>query len=170
MRVRRELRPGDVGDMVALHGRLYSKEWGHDASFETMVAQSFIDSVARGWPRRNEGIWLVQEDERLAGCLGLTDEGEGEARLRWFVLEPHLRGRGLGRRLLAELFEKVEGEGYERITLETFSDLAAAAHLYREHGFELVWEDTRPRWSRPAVTYQRYERELRSAVASTPAA
>jgi ribosomal protein S18 acetylase RimI-like enzyme len=170
MRIRRQLRPGDVGAMIALHGRLYSEEWGHDATFEAMVAESFIRPMERGWPRPNEGIWLVEDGDRLVGCLGLTDEGHGEARLRWFVFEPHLRGRGLGRQLLAELFDKAEEAGYERITLETFSDLAAAAHLYREHGFELVWEDTRPRWSRLAVTYQRYERLLRSAVVSTPAA
>jgi len=156
--------------MIALHGRIYSEEWGHDASFEGMVAQSFADVAARGWPRAGEGIWIVEEGDRVVGCLGLTDEGEGEARLRWFVLEAHLRGRGLGRLVLDELFEEAERAGYERITLETFSDLAAAAHLYRDYGFELVWEDTRPRWSRPAVTYQRYERVLRSAVASTPAA
>jgi GNAT superfamily N-acetyltransferase len=96
----------------------------------------------------------------MVGCLGLTDEGAGEARLRWFVLDPPLRGRGFGRALLNELFAKAEAVGYERITLETFSDLAAAAHLYRERGFELIWEDTRPRWGRPAVTYQHYELEL----------
>ena len=170
MRIRRHLRPGDVGAMIALHGRVYSEEWGHDATFEAMVAQSFADAGARGWPRAHEGIWIVEEGGRIVGCLGLTDEGDGEARLRWFVFEPHLRGRGLGRELLEELFATAEEAGYARITLETFSDLAAAAHLYREHGFELVWEDTRPRWSRAQVTYQRYERELRSAVSSTPAA
>ncbi len=170
MRIRRDLRPGDVGEMIALHGRIYSEEWGHDSSFEAMVAQSLADAGARGFPRESEGIWIVEEDGRIVGCLGLTDEGGGEARLRWFVFEPRLRGRGLGRELLADLFAEAERAGYARITLETFSDLAAAAHLYREHGFELVWEDTRPRWSRAEVTYQRYERELRSAVASTPAA
>lgn len=170
MRIRRELRPGDVGEMIALHGRIYAEEWGHDGTFEGMVAQSFADVAAPGWPRAHEGIWIVDEGERIVGCLGFTDEGDGEARLRWFVFEPHLRGQGLGRRLLAELLEEAERLGYERVTLETFSDLAAAAHLYREHGFELVWEDTRPRWSRPAVTYQRYERLLRPALASTPAA
>jgi ribosomal protein S18 acetylase RimI-like enzyme len=170
MEIRRNLRPGDVGEMIALHGRIYSEEWGHDATFEAMVAQSFAGPGARGFPREREGIWIVEEDGSLVGCLGLTDEGDGEARLRWFVFEPHLRGRGLGRRLLTELFAEAERNGYERITLETFSDLAAAAHLYREHGFELVWEDTRPRWSRTAVTYQRYERRLGSPVASTSAA
>ena len=161
--IRRELRPGDLGEIVALHGRVYSEEWGHDETFEAMVAKSVVDAAADGFPAANEGVWLVEEGERLVGCLGLTDEGDGEARVRWFVFEPSLRGQGLGRKLLDELFEKAEQAGHARVTLETFSDLEAAAHLYREHGMELVWEDTKPRWGRPAVTYQRYEVALTRA-------
>ena len=167
--IRRELAPGDLGEIIALHGRVYSREWGHDETFEAMVAQSVVDAAADGFPGPGEGVWIVEERGTVVGCLGLTDEGDGEARVRWFVFESSLRGQGLGRALLDELFEKVEAFGYARVTLETFSDLEAAAHLYREHGMELVWEDTRPRWSRPAVTYQRYELAL-VAAHSTPAA
>jgi ribosomal protein S18 acetylase RimI-like enzyme len=167
--IRRELRPGDLGEIVALHGRVYSEEWGHDETFEAMVAQSLVDAAAQGFPGPHEGVWLVEEGGRLVGSLGLTDEGDGEARVRWVVFERSLRGRGLGRALLDELFAEVEQGPYTRVTLETFSDLEAAAHLYREHGMELVWEDTRPRWGRPAVTYQRYELLLVPAH-STPAA
>ena len=49
--------------------------------------------------------------------------------------------------------------GYARVRLETFSELEAAAHLYRDHGFELVSADTAPRWGRERITYQRYELE-----------
>jgi ribosomal protein S18 acetylase RimI-like enzyme len=157
---RRGLLPGDLGAIVALHGRVYSREYGHDETFEAMVASSVVDAAAHGFPAPREAVWLVEEDGDLVGCLGVTDEGAGEARVRWFLLEPSLRGRGLGRALLTELFAEVEESGYTRVTLETFSDLEAAAHLYREHGLEVVWEDTRPRWGRPAVTYQRYERVL----------
>jgi ribosomal protein S18 acetylase RimI-like enzyme len=167
--IRRELLPGDLGEIVALHGRVYSREYGHDETFEAMVASSVVDAAAEGFPGPGEGVWIVEEGRRVVGSLGLTDEGGGEARVRWFVLEPSSRGRGLGRTLLDELFAKVEQFGYTRVTLETFSDLEAAAHLYREHGMELVWEDTRPRWGRPAVTYQRYELLLVPAH-STPAA
>src|SRR3954453_3478150 len=141
MRIRRHLLPGDVGAMIALHGRIYSEEWGHDTTFEAMVAQSFADVGARGWPSAHEGVWIVEEGDRLIGCLGLTDEGDGEARLRLVVFGPDSRGRGLGREPLDQLFPEAERAGYARITLETFSDLAAAAHLYRQRGFELVWQD-----------------------------
>jgi ribosomal protein S18 acetylase RimI-like enzyme len=160
MRIRRHLQPGDLGEIVALHGRVYSREWGHDETFEAMVAKSVVDAASHGFPSPHEGVWMVEDDDGVVGSLGLTDEGDGEGRIRWFVLEPRLRGVGLGRMLLDGLFSKAEEAGYRRLTLETFSDLEAAAHLYRERGMELVWEDTRSRWGRPAVTYQRYEVSL----------
>jgi len=176
IRVRRELEPGDLGAIVAQHGRLYALEYGHDATFEAMVATSVATPAARGWPGERERIWIIERGGELAGSLGLTDEGNDEARLRWFLLAPDLRGQGLGRRLLSQLLAEALSLGYEQVTLETFSDLEAAARLYREHGFELVWSDTAPRWGRAEVTYQRYELELASAprpgradaVGSTP--
>jgi ribosomal protein S18 acetylase RimI-like enzyme len=77
--------------------------------------------------------------------------------LRWVVLDPGLRGRGLGRRLVEEVLDFAEAAGYQLVALETFSDLTAAAAIYRSNGFELQWEETAPRWGRETVTYQRYE-------------
>jgi ribosomal protein S18 acetylase RimI-like enzyme len=164
--IRRELLPGDLGVIAAFHGRTYSREYGVDTTFEASVAAGLARAGERGFPGPREGIWIVERDGELMGCLGLTDEGEGEARLRWFVLDASLRGQGLGRRLLGELMTKAGQAGYRRIALETFSELEAAAHLYRELGFELVWEDKRPRWGRREFTYQRYELELASVAAA----
>lgn len=158
--VRRELHPGDIGAIAAAHGRVYAREHGLDATFEASVASSLGQAGERGWPGVDEGVWIVEQGGRFAGSLGLTDEGDGEARLRWFMLDARLRGRGLGRRLLGELLARAEEVGYARVVLETFSELEAAAHLYRQHGFALVWEETGPRWGRAELTYQRYELEL----------
>jgi N-acetylglutamate synthase-like GNAT family acetyltransferase len=79
------------------------------------------------------------------------------------VFDPSVRGRGLGRRLLAELLERARELGYERLRLETFSLLRAAAHLYRSVGFEVVDEDTGPRWGHGEITLQHYELELAPA-------
>ena len=155
--IRRELRPGDLGAIIAHHGRVYGPEYGVDSTFEGHVAESVARAAVRGWPSEREGIWVVEADDQHAGSIGLTDEGGGEGALRWFVLDAELRGRGLGRRLVGEVLAKAEEVGYVRIGLETFSELVAAAHLYREHGFELVWARTGPRWGRAELTYQRYE-------------
>ena len=102
----------------------------------------------------------MERDGDFAGCLGLTDEGSGLAALRWVLLHPSVRGRGLGRRLIGEAVAAAEEHGYETLGLETFSELRTAAHLYREQGFELIWEEPAPRWGREEITYQRYELSL----------
>ncbi len=165
--IRRQLRPGDLGAVIAHHGTVYGPEFGLDASFEGHVAASVAAAGKRGWPRAGEAVWIVEVDGAHAGSLALTDEGGGLAALRWFVLDPSLRGRGLGRRLVAELLELAERHGYETIGLETFSDLRAAAHIYRSHGFELLWAETGPRWGREQLTYQRYELSFQARAQSS---
>jgi GNAT superfamily N-acetyltransferase len=158
--IRRNLRPGDLGAIVAMHGRLYSIEYGVDSRFEARVASGIAKVGSNGFPGPREGLWIVERDGEIGGSIAYTDEGAGVAMVRWVLLEPALRGRGLARRLLGELLTEVEVHGYSRVALETFSDLAVAAHLYRSHGFEVVWAETGPRWGRDEITYQRYELEL----------
>ena len=167
--IRSELRPGDLGMILAHHGRIYRSEHGVDATFEGHVASTLAQAAVRGFPTPREAIRIVELDREHAGSLALTDEGDGEATIRWFVLSPEVRGRGLGRRLLEALLDKAEEVGYAHVGLETFSELEAAAHLYLDQGFEVVWEDSAPRWGRDRVTYQRYELELPAGVAKLSA-
>jgi RimJ/RimL family protein N-acetyltransferase len=158
--IRRELRPGDYGAIVELHGRLYSREYGLDSSFEAHVAAGVTRAAMRGFPREREGLWVVENDGAFAGSLGLTDEDGVTGMIRWVLLDPAVRGRGLGRRLVGEAVTAARELGYERLELETFSDLTTAAAIYRSNGFRLVGEDVGPRWGRDPLVYQRYELEL----------
>ena len=59
--IRRELRPGDLGAIIAHHGTLYAREHGVDADFEAHVAASVSATAAkRGWPAANEAVWIVE--------------------------------------------------------------------------------------------------------------
>jgi ribosomal protein S18 acetylase RimI-like enzyme len=158
--IRRDLRPGDLGAIIEHHGRTYAREYGVDSSFEAHVAAAVAKAALRGFPRRSEAIWIVERDGLHAGSLAMTDEDDGIACVRFFVLDSELRGRGLGTRLLDELLDTARANGFEHAVLETFSDLTAAAHLYGERGFRVVSAETGPRWGRAEITYQRYEAEL----------
>jgi N-acetylglutamate synthase-like GNAT family acetyltransferase len=168
-RIRRHLRPGDLGAILALHARLITDEHGLDSTHEGYVGASLTEHAIRGFPGEREGIWVVEHEGRVAGSIGLTDDGDEVASLRWLVVDPSLRGRGLGRRLVSELIAEAREKGFERIELETFSELRAAAHLYRIYGFELTGAETGPRWGRDEITYQRYELELRTTDGMEPA-
>jgi GNAT superfamily N-acetyltransferase len=165
--IRRTLEPGDVGAVAALHGHVYRSEHTLDVSFEADVARALYAAAERGWPTEREGVWVVERSGRIAGFLGLTDEDGGTGQVRAFLLEPSLRGQGLGSRLLGELLAKAEAVGYERLVLMTFSELRAAAHLYRRAGFVVASEETGPRWGMERMTYQRYVLEPVAGAGST---
>jgi GNAT superfamily N-acetyltransferase len=158
--IRRQLLPGDLGDLIAMHGSVYAREHGVDSTFEAYVAAGVARAALRGWPDEREGVWIVERDSAMKGSIAFTDEGGDTATLRWFVLEPALRGQGLGRRLVGEVIDEVSAHGFSLLRLETFSELRTAAHLYRAHGFELVHAETGPRWGRDEITYQHYELKL----------
>jgi ribosomal protein S18 acetylase RimI-like enzyme len=158
--VREELRPGDMEAIVAHHRRIYADEYGVNSEFGDFVAAAVARAAERGFPNEHEAIRIVELEGEHAGSIGLTDEGNGEAAIRWVVLSPEVRGNGLGRRLVGEMLAFAEEHGYRKVWLETFSELEAAAHLYLDHGFVVTSADTAPRWGRDAITYQRYELEL----------
>lgn len=152
--IRNEFRPGDLGSLVSLHGRLYGAECGWDHTFEAYVAGPLAQfALAQG---ARDRIWIVERHGVVAGSIAIVELKKKVAQLRWFLLEPGLRGRGLGKRLLEEAIGFSRHCGYLRIELWTASNLAAAAHLYRSAGFELVREITHPLWGR-SVTEQQYE-------------
>lgn len=168
--IRRDLRPGDYGAIIEMHGRIYAREYGVDSSFEAMVAAAVTRAAVRGFPRERERVWIVESGGAFAGSLALTDEDGVSAMIRWVLLDPSLRGRGIGRRLVAEAVAEARELGYERVELETFSDLTTAAAIYRSHGFSVTGEEIGPRWGRDSINYQHYVLDLSEAEATSQAA
>jgi ribosomal protein S18 acetylase RimI-like enzyme len=156
--IRRTFRDGDALAIADLHRRVYGPEYGLNERFTAAVQEGVRAAAAAGWPQRG-GLWLVQRDGPLLGALALTDEGDGSGRVRWFALDPRLRGQGLGRSLMAQLLDEARAAGLRTLTLETIKLLTVAAHIYRCNGFRVVWERERTDWG-PPVTYQGYELTL----------
>ena len=157
--IRRDLRDGDADAIAELHRRVYGSEYGLNERFVDGVRRGVEAAMRSGWPQRSGAAWLVDGDAGLRGALGLTEEGGGLGKVRWFVLDPSLRGRGLGRELIAELLHEARAAGLQTLVLETFSGLTAAAHIYRAAGFHVTWERPLEEWG-PAVTFQQYELTL----------
>lgn len=60
---------------------------------------------------------------------------EGDVELKRMYVAPGARGRGLARRLLAELEERAAAAGHKRILLETGNRQPEAIALYRSAGY-----------------------------------
>ncbi len=157
IKIRNDIRPGDIGMVTYLHGTLYAEAYGWDPTFEAYVAGPLAEFVKSHSSR--ERIWLVEHDGRLAGSVAIVDAGEGRAQLRWLLLHPDLRGYGLGRRLVEEAIGFSRAHDYHTLFLWTVTNVAVAIGLYRSLGFHLTEEAVHPLWG-DVVTEQRYELAL----------
>jgi N-acetylglutamate synthase-like GNAT family acetyltransferase len=155
--IRHNLKPGDVGYLIYLHGVLYAEEHKWDHTFEAYVAGPLAE-FARSHNDR-ERIWIVEKDGKVAGSVGIVEAAREQAQLRWLLLHPDLRGRGIGRILVEEAVGFCRVSDYSWVFLLTVSALTAAAKLYLSVGFELREETTHQLWG-ALVTEQRYELNL----------
>jgi N-acetylglutamate synthase-like GNAT family acetyltransferase len=156
--------PGDLGTVLAMHGRVYAAEYGYDEGFEAHVASGIARfATALGEARENPGaepgwLWIAEDDGDVVGTIALTVEDDGVGQIRWFLVEPGARG-GLGRRLLDAALDKARSAGMARVRLWTVDGLDAAAHLYKSMGFARTQEVPGHRFGQDLVE-ARYDLEL----------
>jgi N-acetylglutamate synthase-like GNAT family acetyltransferase len=152
--IRNDLRPGDIGYLTYLHGVLYAQEYGWDHTFEAYVAGPLAEfAIAQN---ERERIWMVEEGGKIAGSIAIVEVSKEEAQLRWLLLHPNLRGRGMGAKLLEEAINFSKEKEYSSVFLWTASALTAARELYERAGFQLTEEKRHELWG-AIVTEQRYE-------------
>jgi len=154
VRIRTDLRPGDIGTVIALHGTLYAQEYGLDCTIEGYVAESLARFVLSA-DRERRRLWIAEASGQFAGCIGVVGQAS-EAQLRWFLVHPAWRGYGLGQALLGRALEFCREGGFKSVFLWTFHGLDAAAHLYRSAGFRLTEQKTHQIWGQ-TLTEERYD-------------
>jgi len=150
--------PGAIGDVVALHGRYYAKHAGFGAFFELLVAGEMAEFMRR-FDRKTDGFWVARYENSVVGSVSIDAAqraGEG-ARLRWFIVDAAMQGKGVGRRLIEAALAHCDKMGCRKIYLTTFAGLDAARHLYEQHGFALVSQHRGSHWGGKKLE-QRFER------------
>jgi len=152
--IRTELRHGDLGYVVYLHGVLYGREYGYGIQFETYVAKGMCEFYEQYNPERNR-IWACEHNGRMIGFLLLIDRGQA-AQLRYFLIEPEYRGLGLGSKLLNLYMDFLRECGYKESYLWTTHELDAAIHLYKRIGYRITEEKESTSFGK-ALREQRYD-------------
>jgi GNAT superfamily N-acetyltransferase len=133
--------PGDMGWIVHRHGALYAAEYGWDATFEALVAKvaaAFIENFKPG----RERCWIAEHEGRIVGSAFVVEASTEVAKLRLVYVEPDMRGRGVGQRLVDAAVTFACTAGYTRMTLWTNDVLLAARGLYERKGFVMVARDS----------------------------
>ncbi|MQT13602.1 MarR family winged helix-turn-helix transcriptional regulator [Segnochrobactrum spirostomi] len=158
IRIETGYHPGLIGRIATLHARHYARVAGFGAAFEAVVATGLAEFSAR-LDRPANRIWRGMQGDDIVGSIAIDGEdlGAGKAHLRWFIVDDGLRGRGVGRGLIAAATAFADAQGFGETHLWTLRGLEAARHLYEAHGFVLAEEWLGTQWGTP-VQEQRYVR------------
>lgn len=141
----RSHRPGDIGTVIHRHGVLYAREYGFTHEFDAYVAKGMADFI-EGYDSRTDHLWIAETLGRFAGSVAIVGREEGLAQLRWLIVEPRERGKGIGGQLVREAVRFARESGFSRLMLWTIDFLSAARRLYADAGFELTRTKTSQVW------------------------
>jgi len=153
--LRTDLRSGDIGALTRLHGLLYAREYGWDYTFEAYVAQGLAEFALNFQPDRDR-LWLADVAGEIVGSVAIFGRSAEEAQLRWYLVHPDYRGRGLGGKLLRMAVSFARECGFRCLYLWTTSDLTAAARQYLAAGFHKTESKTHLIWGK-MVTEEKYQ-------------
>ena len=137
----REITAADDASLAELI-RMSLKEHGLDIP-GTVYFDEGVDHLSDFYladPAHRAYLVLEADDGTLAGGVGLDafPAIPGAAELQKLYLSAAHKGKGLGYELMAAVEEKARELGYERMYLETHSNLPVAIHLYERCGYQAI--------------------------------
>jgi DNA-binding MarR family transcriptional regulator/GNAT superfamily N-acetyltransferase len=156
------LRPpqaGDLGWVIARNATIYADEFGWDETYEALVARIVADYVDGRDPKR-EAAWIAEMDGAPVGCVFCVRRDDETAQLRLLLVDPAVRGLGIGGRLVDECLAFAKRAAYRRIILWTNDVLADARRIYERAGFTLDEEESHHSFGHDLVG-QTWSRSLR---------
>lgn len=150
--------PGMIGRIAEMHGSYYAREHNFGRFFEAKVASGLAEFSGRLDKPCNQ-IWLAVLNDRIVGSVAIDGEDleQGEAHLRWFIIDDGCRGHGAGKKLLNEAILFCDSVGFSAVHLWTFNKLTTARRLYESFGFTLAKEWEGEQWG-SLITEQQFTR------------
>ena len=146
----RRFQPG-TADAKAF--RSLNEEW--ITRFFTMEARDFeiLGDPETSILKHGGHIYMAYLGLEAVGCFALERMTGDVYELSKMAVTPHLRGQGIGRRLLEFAIQQARVLGAKSLFLGSNTKLADAVHLYESVGFQHLPPERVPsvRYSRPNV-------------------
>lgn len=122
------------------------------------LTQGVISLVEKFNPEK-DCMFILECNGNASGCIAITHTADHMAQLRYFFLEPELRGLGAGTTLLNTALEFCHLKKYSHVFLWTVSAQESARILYQNAGFKITETSKNDSWGTP-VLEEKWELDL----------
>lgn len=154
----RPFSQSDIEYVISRHKTLYYAERHLSEVFSTYVDCIVYEFVAKFNPK-TDCLNILECNGVPAGSIAIAKVSDVTAQLRFFMLEPEMRRRGYGNRLIELALDFCREKRYKKVFLLTITAQVIARHVYEQHGFYKVWSRDKSEWGE-GVIEERWDLEL----------
>lgn len=148
----------DIEYIISRHKTLYYAERHLSGTFSTYV-DDIVYRFVENFNADTDCLKILECNGVPAGSIAIAKVDEKTAQLRFFMLEPEMRQRGYGNRLMDMALEFCREKGYEKVFLLTITAQVIARHVYETHGFYKTGSFDKSEWG-DGVIEERWDLDL----------
>lgn len=135
----------DIEYIISRHKTLYYAERHLSGSFSSYVDEIVYHFVDH-FNAKTDCLNILECNGVPAGSIAIAKVDENTAQLRFFMLEPEMRRRGYGNRLMDMALDFCRNKRYKKVFLLTITAQVIARHVYETHGFYRVSSTDKSDW------------------------
>lgn len=154
----RPFTQSDIEYVISRHKTLYYAERHLSGTFSAYVDEIVYRFVEQYNPE-TDCLKILECNGVPAGSIAIAKADDETAQLRFFMLEPEMRQRGYGNRLMDMALDFCREKGYKKVFLLTITAQVIARHVYETHGFYKVFSNDKSEWG-DGVVEECWELEL----------
>lgn len=154
----RQFIQSDIEYIISRHKTLYYAERHLSGTFSTYV-DDIVYRFVENFNADTDCLKILECNGVPAGSIAIAKVDEKTAQLRFFMLEPEMRQRGYGNRLMDMALEFCREKGYEKVFLLTITAQVIARHVYETHGFYKTGSFDKSEWG-DGVIEERWDLDL----------
>lgn len=150
--------PGLMSRIIEMQAKYFHKFWSFGLEYEINLATKLAVFMSDYNPEKDLLLYALTEDKVIGSIIiNGSKKKDGEAQLRWFIMDDDYIGYGVGAKLMDKALEFCDEKKFSKVFLLTFKGLEMARNLYERHGFHLVHEKEDKKWG-PLLVEEYYER------------